>query len=187
MAQEKTLGRSGGEAHTPSEVQITITVVPHRHRWSLCARLPGTTAILAGCAAGFGLAAAVFGPAMFRTAEVGGGRTPNRIHAAGQDRGGVAGVAAAYGYPPRCVSVTIAAGAPTYAQAELDRRPACAAYHGYVNATFHRVDGKWRLVLDEGQLFVPDKFLARCRAAWPSCQPLPRGAGAARAPKRPHS
>jgi hypothetical protein len=28
-----------------------------------------------------------------------------------------------------------------------------------VNASFHRVGGAWRLVLDEGQLFVPNRLL----------------------------
>jgi hypothetical protein len=186
MAKETTLSRSGAEADVPWEVQITVTVVSHRRCRSLRGLFLGTKSVVAVCVVGFGLAAAASGAMIFGAAQGGDRHPPNRIDAARRDRAAVAEVAAAYGYPPRCMSVTIAAGARTYAQAELDGRRACAAYHGYVNATFHRVNGKWRLVLDEGQLFVPNKLLTRCRAAWPSCQPVPHGVRAARASKRPH-
>ena len=74
-----------------------------------------------------------------------------------------AGIAAAYGYPLRCLRITIAAADPAYARAHLDRTSAggCARDRGYLNASFHRVDGTWRLILDEGQLFVPNDLLAR--------------------------
>jgi hypothetical protein len=57
------------------------------------------------------------------------------------------------------LSVAISAADPDYASADVDRREGCANYHGYVNASFHRVDGVWRLILDEGQLFVPNGLL----------------------------
>ena len=79
-------------------------------------------------------------------------------------------IAAAYGYPLGCLRITIAAADPAYARAHLDRTSAggCARYRGYLNASLHRVDGTWRLVLDEGQLFVPNDLLARCRGT--GCQ-----------------
>ena len=68
-------------------------------------------------------------------------------------------VAAAYGYPARCLRVVVSASDPAYASAHVDRRRACRSYRGYVNASFHLVRGAWRLVLDEGQLFVPNGLL----------------------------
>jgi hypothetical protein len=69
------------------------------------------------------------------------------------------GVAAAFGYPERCLNIAISAADPDYASAHVDRKDGCANYRGYVNASFHRVDGVWRLMLDEGQLFVPNSLL----------------------------
>lgn len=71
-----------------------------------------------------------------------------------------AGVAAAYGYPARCLRVTTSASDPTAASARVARTGSCARYRGYVDASFHWIDGGWRLVLDEGQLFVPNNLLA---------------------------
>ncbi len=73
---------------------------------------------------------------------------------------GTAAVAAAYGYPARCLRVTISASDPTAASARVARTGPCARYRGYVDASFHWIDGGWRLVLDEGQLFVPNNLLA---------------------------
>jgi hypothetical protein len=81
-------------------------------------------------------------------------------------RGAATGaVAAAFGYPHRCLSITISPADPDYASAHVDRAGACARYRGYVNASFHRVEGVWRLVLDEGQLFVPNSRLTPRTAA----------------------
>lgn len=74
---------------------------------------------------------------------------------------GPAGIAAAFGYPLRCLTITISNSDPAYARAQVDRTRTCAGYRGYVNASFHLIDGTWRLVLDEGQLFVPNDLLAR--------------------------
>lgn len=69
-----------------------------------------------------------------------------------------------YPYPLRCLAITISPSDPDYARADVERTDACARYHGYVNASLHRVDGAWRLVLDEGQLFVPNALLSPCRS-----------------------
>jgi hypothetical protein len=55
------------------------------------------------------------------------------------------GVAAAYGYPVGCLSVTILA---TYARADLSHTAGCGHITGYAPAIFHYVAGRWRLVPD---------------------------------------
>jgi hypothetical protein len=65
-----------------------------------------------------------------------------------------------YPYPLRCLTITIDDSSPAYARANVDRTSGCGRYHGYLNASLHRVDGAWRLVLDEGQLFVPNSLAA---------------------------
>jgi len=70
-------------------------------------------------------------------------------------------IAAAFGYPYplRCLTVTVSASDPDYARAFINRTDGCDLYHGYIDASFHRVAGAWRLVLDEGQLYVPNSLL----------------------------
>jgi hypothetical protein len=82
-----------------------------------------------------------------------------------------AAIAAALGYPYplRCLTITTSAGDPDYARANVDRTSGCGPYHGYLNASLHRVDGAWRLVLDEGQLFVPNSLLTPCRPGRAGC------------------
>lgn len=64
---------------------------------------------------------------------------------AGSDRPGAAGVAAAYGHPRRCLTITVLF---PYARADFDRRNMCGRYAGDSTAIFRRVDGAWRTVLD---------------------------------------
>ena len=61
---------------------------------------------------------------------------------------GPAGVAAAYGYPLGCMSVTILAADRTYARADLSHAAGCGRTTGYAPAIFHYVAGRWRLVPD---------------------------------------
>ena len=61
---------------------------------------------------------------------------------------GAAGVAAAYGYPLRCLSVTILAQDRAYARADFDHLSRCGQYTWYPTAIFHYAAGKWRIVLD---------------------------------------
>ena len=72
-----------------------------------------------------------------------------------------AAIAAAFGYPYplRCLTVTVSASDPDFARAFVDRTKGCGGYHGYISASFHRIDGAWRLMLDEGQLYVPNSLL----------------------------
>lgn len=60
---------------------------------------------------------------------------------------GRAGVAGAYGYPARCLSITIRADSPAYARADFNRGRRCGRYSGDTTAIFHRADGAWRVVL----------------------------------------
>ena len=88
---------------------------------------------------------------------------------------GAAGVAAAYHYPLRCLSVTTAASDRAYARAELDRASPCWRYGAYVTAIFHRADGAWRLVLDAGSYTCPVVALPRVvQAQLAVCPPARR-------------
>jgi hypothetical protein len=61
---------------------------------------------------------------------------------------GANGVAAAYGYPLGCMSVTILAADRTYARADLSHTIGCGQETGYAPAIFHYAAGRWRLVPD---------------------------------------
>lgn len=82
-----------------------------------------------------------------------------RARVSGAERTAIA-AALGYPYPVRCLTITISDTNPDYALANVDRTNGCGRYHGYLNASLHRVDGAWRLLLDEGQLFVPNSLLA---------------------------
>jgi hypothetical protein len=78
---------------------------------------------------------------------------------------GSAGVAAAYGYPLRCLTVTIASADRSYARADYNRVSACGRYDGTATAIFRRVDGEWRPVLDATGYSCPIASLSRAVAA----------------------
>jgi hypothetical protein len=142
-------------------VRVTVTVVGARSR-PLGELLGSIRAIARRRAISVVAVAAGVLAASIAGALVGWGTGEHRSASAAQVGGeGPAGVAAAYGYPLRCLTITISAASPDYARAHVDRARGCARYHGYVNASFHRIGGTWRLVLDEGQLFVRNDLLAR--------------------------
>ena len=87
-----------------------------------------------------------------------------------------------YPYPLRCLTITVSVSDPDYARADIDRTNGCGRYRGYINASLHRVDGAWRLMLDEGQLFVPNSLLSPCRPGRSGCA---RPAGQRPAPTPP--
>ena len=68
---------------------------------------------------------------------------------------GPAGVAAACGYPLRCLSITILATDQTYARADFNHLRPCGRFTGYSTAIFHRVMGAWRPVLDAAGYVCP--------------------------------
>jgi hypothetical protein len=82
------------------------------------------------------------------------GAPPVRIAVAASDAGS-AGVAAAYGFPLWCLSVTIAADDPAYARADFNRARPCGRFDVYVTSIFHRIAGAWRLALAATQYHCP--------------------------------
>jgi hypothetical protein len=171
MAKEKTSDRWGGAVESLSEVQITVTVIP-RDRSHPCRKRLATIGVLASARTllALALAVAVLGAIIAGVLQGDRTRMITGDRAARAHRVEPAAVAAAYGYPFRCLSITISTSNPAYARAQVNRRSMCARYHGYVNASFHRIAGVWRLVLDEGQLFVPNA-LTRCRRSRTGCVP----------------
>jgi hypothetical protein len=83
---------------------------------------------------------------------------PRVVNARARARG-PAGVAAAYGYPLPCLSVTILAGDRSYARADFNHRLPCGRFTGWPTAIFHYVTGAWRPVLDAVQFLCPVKDL----------------------------
>ena len=59
-----------------------------------------------------------------------------------------AGVAAAYGHPLDCLSITILPGSPAFARADFNHASPCGRYTGYPTAIFHYASGAWRAVLE---------------------------------------
>jgi hypothetical protein len=159
MAQERLPTRQARRSDLPSRVSITVTHVPADRarrlremraglanaRWSLCVAL-ALAAVTVAAVVGVQLAS-------------------RRTDSAGAAGGAAqapspAAVAAAFGYPRRCLNIVISAFDRDYATAHVDRTGDCAKYRGYINGSFHRVHGDWRLILDEGQLFVPNSLLS---------------------------
>lgn len=68
---------------------------------------------------------------------------------------GAAGVAAAYGYPLRCLTVTFSRVDADYARADVEHTGQCWRYRGDVLAVFKRVAGAWRALLRGGIYSCP--------------------------------
>ena len=94
-----------------------------------------------------GLGAAATAAVLAALSLTGGGGGPIREASAARQRG-PAGVAAAYGYPLRCLSVTIPLHDPRFARADFDRALQCGQFTGDPTAIFKRVQGWWRPLLD---------------------------------------
>jgi hypothetical protein len=67
---------------------------------------------------------------------------------------GAAGVAAAYGYPLRCLSVTFLVPDRDYARADFNHSY-CGRYTWDPTAIFHRTAGAWRPMLNAVQYHCP--------------------------------
>jgi hypothetical protein len=91
---------------------------------------------------------ALAGSAFAVDASLDGRSAPARRAGSRAREAGAAGVAAAYSYPLRCLSISIAVHDPRFARADFDRRVPCGRYAGYPTAVFHRLDGAWVPVLD---------------------------------------
>lgn len=137
-----------GWSDSPSEVRITVLQDPgDQGRWNrLRARCgSGPRGRVSGK---WVAAAAVAAAALIVTTSLGGGAAGSHRLAAGVDEGGPTGVAAAYGYPTRCLSVTIASTDHAFARADFNHAAPCGQYAGYPTAIFHVVHDGWRPVLE---------------------------------------
>jgi hypothetical protein len=137
-----------GWPDSPSEVRITILQDPEdRGIWNRRRARRGAVGI--GRASGLCVAAAaVLAAAVIVLANsFGGGGVSSHRLAAGTAQGRPTGVAAAYGYPYRCLSVTIASTDHAFARADFNHASPCGRYAGYPTAIFHVVRGAWRPVL----------------------------------------
>jgi hypothetical protein len=152
MAKDRTSDQPDPLAQLPSSVQITVLTGPRDRGWrerigkasitpSVLCKRPTTASALAIAAVVLLVATA----GVIVAAAPHEGRTSASPESSPLARSpGPAGVAAAYGYPLRCLSVTISSRDPAYARADFDRSSACGTFHLYVTAIFHRVDGAWR-------------------------------------------
>lgn len=141
---------------------IAITVVPAVHGHSLRRRLARVKVrhrsrvvlCVAFALAALGTLIATTWPSGFASRRGSAG-----VHRA--RAGEKAAIAAAFGYPYplRCLTVTVSGSDPDFARAFVDRTKGCGGYHGYISASFHRIAGAWRLMFDEGQLYVPNSLL----------------------------
>ncbi len=180
VADEKMPKRS----IAPSEVTVitvTIKAVPAVRRRPLRERVAGIR-MLYGVRTFLAVALALAIPAAIIAVGQQSSRTsrPARARRAQAPDAESAAIAAALGYPYplRCLTITISVSNPDYARADVDRADGCGRYHGYVNASVHRDDGTWRVVLDEGQLYVPNSLLTTCSGGRAGCAGADRTAGA---------
>jgi hypothetical protein len=134
----------GPLADPPSQVQVTVTVIPDARPHPLRearARLNGPPQALAVAVAVVAVALAALAVVAPRSGWIGGRKTSVRPGQGAQ----TTAIAAAFGYPHQCLGITFSAADPNYANAHVDSRGGCANYHGYVNATFHErtASGGW--------------------------------------------
>ena len=171
MSREPTPDRWHGLEDAPSEVEITIladpAVRPLTERFALvprslvpriitCAQSHLRPCGVAGLALVVAAALALIGGVLVS----GRGGAEPRTGPTATDRG-AAGVAAAYGFPPRCLAVTVVGNAPTYARADFNRAVPCGRYDGIATAIFHRADGVWRPALVAATYSCPVRSLPR--------------------------
>lgn len=154
MSRKRSGDRWPGQGEPPTEVEITLLERdelafekklfgsdPRRRR----ARARGLlVAFLAAVAIG-ATAAAVIGAGRGPTRP---GSQALRAVSARAHLPGAAGVAAAYGYPPHCLTITISAINRAFARADFNHASLCGRFAGDPTAIFYRSGGAWRPVLD---------------------------------------
>jgi hypothetical protein len=153
MAEETTPERSA-EPSDVTVISVTVSVPLAARRHPLRERLaavrvpwPAVVAVAALAALGWIVAAGL--PSSHT-------RRPARASRTAVQHGRTPPTALDYPYPLRCLSMTISAINPVYV-AEVERANRCWGYSRSVTASFHRVDGRWRLMLDNGQLFETNR------------------------------
>jgi hypothetical protein len=131
---------------------VRITVFPHREGRGLQERLEardGVRVLMGGHGLRLVVVVVVVAiAAMIAIVAYGGGSSVPRRASNRAREPGATGVAAAYGYPSRCVSVTISAIDRVFARADFDHASQCGRYTGYSTAIFHRVNQGWEPVLE---------------------------------------
>jgi hypothetical protein len=144
MAQDRRPDQSGRLTQTPSSVQVTVLPGPRGRGRPRIRR----TSIIAHALVIAGVVLLVVTIAAIVADALRGDRASGPPEPSALARiPGPAGVAAAYGYPRRCLSVTISTTDPAYARADFNRGTQCGRFHLYVTAIFRRVDGAWRRAL----------------------------------------
>jgi len=146
MGKNEAPDRSSESSHLPEVIPVEITVQrdpdarASRERIVAIQQVTRWPAIVALVLLGAILA-------MAGTRQGSPDRPRHVVSAFARERG-PAGVAAAYGYPLRCLSITILATDQAYARADFNHLRPCGRFTGYSTAIFHRIMGAWRPVLD---------------------------------------
>jgi hypothetical protein len=139
------------DARTLRERVAGLKQITH---WQAIVALPLVLVILGAAAGGL-------------LADRGAGR--QRMNVVARENG-PSGVAAAYGYPLRCLTVTILASDRAYARADFNHLSPCGGFTGYPTAIFHYVSGAWRPVLNAiGYLCPVDTLPAAVQAELGVC------------------
>jgi hypothetical protein len=151
MGKHEGPDRPGRVSDLPQIVLVEITVLPDPDSRTRRERIAGVRRVIrrraiVALALVLVLVLAILGAA---GGTLLGDRDAGRqlVNALARERG-PAGVAAAYGYPLGCLSVTILATDHAYARADFNHMSPCGRYTGYPTAIFHYVTGAWRPVLD---------------------------------------
>jgi hypothetical protein len=147
-----------------SVVRITVTAGPRGSIGEGVARIHRRPhrRLLIGFAAAVALAAALAGvmSVVGGGSPTGGLSTPGPAGAARMSGPGLDDpIEAIYRAPFRCLRVVVAAGAPTYARAELDRAGSCWRDAAWATTILHRVGGVWRPLMVEGSGFCSAQYL----------------------------
>ncbi len=132
------------DASLPEVILVEIAVLPNPDGRSVRTRIAAIERVARWpVVVVLALVVAILATAATLPGDRGGGRHVVRGWAR---ESGPAGVAAAYGYPLRCLSITILIG-QRYARADFNHMSPCGRFTGYSTAIFRRVMGAWRPVL----------------------------------------